>query len=136
MGKGVKRESDGAKYLKKWTVTQNQCCKNLLQYLFSPTGKPIFNKMVAVTKEESKDEINLPKKKEDHGCFSVPVTIKGFYVGELMCDLGSNANMMSLSLFNTIGGMELKPCEVRIRLVDASLKSDEGVIEIVHIVID
>jgi len=70
--------------------------------------------MVVVTKKDSKDEDNIPKKKEDPRCFNVPVTIKGFYVGEVMCDLGSSANMMSLSLFNIIGGMELKPCEVRI----------------------
>jgi len=56
-------------------VTQNQCFKNLLEYLFSPTGKPLFNKMVAVTQKDSKDERNFPKKKEDPRCFSVPVTI-------------------------------------------------------------
>jgi len=66
----------------------------------------------------------------------VPVTIKGFYVAEVMCDLGSSSNMMSLSLFNTIGGMELKPCEERIGLTDDSLNSVEGVIETVDIVID
>jgi len=31
-----------------------------------------------------------------------------------MCDLGSSANMMSLSLYNKIGGLELNLCEVRI----------------------
>ncbi len=46
------------------------------------------------------------------------------------------ANMMSLSLFNEIGGLELKPCEVRIGLADGSRKNDEGVIEIVDIDID
>jgi hypothetical protein len=92
--------------LKTRKVSQNQCCSNLLEYLFSPTGKPLFNKMVAVTKEENKDESNFPKKKEDPGCFSEPVTIKGFYVGEVMRDHGSNANMMSISLFNAVGGMD------------------------------
>jgi len=33
---------------------------------------------------------------------------------------------MSLSLFNMIGGMKLKSCEVRIWLVDGSLKNVEG----------
>ena len=53
-----------------------------------------------------------------------------------MCDHGSSTNMMSLSLFNRIRGMELKPCEVRIGLVDGSLKNSEGVIEIVDMIID
>jgi hypothetical protein len=50
--------------LKTRKVTQNQCCNNLLECLFSPTGKPLFNKMVAVTKEDSKDENNFPKKRK------------------------------------------------------------------------
>jgi len=93
--------------------------------------------MIVVTQNFSEEyEDTSPKKKEDPGCFSVPVTIKGFYVGEVMCDLRSSANMMSLSLFNTIGGMELKPCEVRIWLADGSLKNVEGVIETMNIDID
>jgi len=59
----------------------------------------------------------------------VLVIIKGFSVG----DLGSSPNIMSLSLFNKIRGMELKPCEVKIGLADGSLKNVEGVIETVDI---
>jgi hypothetical protein len=44
--------------------------------------------------------------------------------------------MMSLSLFNKIGGFELKPCKVRIGLADGSLKNAEGVIEIMNINVD
>jgi len=87
---------------------QESMLQELLDYLFSPTGKPLYDKMVAVTKEDrKKHEGESPKKNEDPECFSIPVTIKGFYAGEVMCDLGSSANMMLLSL-------ELKPCEVRI----------------------
>jgi len=53
-----------------------------------------------------------------------------------MFDLGSIVNMMSVSLFTNIGGMKLKPCEVRIGLADGSLKNVEGVIEIVLLNID
>jgi len=85
LGKELKTLKD---VLQTRKATRNQCCNNLLEYLFSPTGKPLFNKMVVVTKENSKDVDNFPKKKEDPGCFSVPITIKGFYVLEVMCDLG------------------------------------------------
>jgi hypothetical protein len=78
----------------------------------------------------------ISPKKGRPGCFNALITIKGFYVGEVMCDLGSSTNMMSLSLFNTIGGMELKPCEVRIGLADGSLKNVEGIIETVDIIGD
>jgi len=52
--------------------------------------------MVVVTQDFSKKyEDTSPKKKEDLGCFIVPVMVRGFYVGEVMCDLGSSAHMMS-----------------------------------------
>ena len=108
----------------------------MLQFLFSPTGKPLCDTIVAVTKNRKKYEDDSPKKKEDPGIFSVPITVKGFYIGELMCDLGSSANRISLSLFNKIGGMELKPCKVKIALDDGSLKNVEALIETVDINID
>jgi len=115
-------------------VTRNQCCNNLLEYLFSPADKPLCDKVVDVTQDSSKKyEDTSPKKKEDPGCFSVIVIVKGYYVGEMMCDLGSSTNMMSLSLFNKIGGMELKSCEVRIGLADGSLKQAKGIIETMNI---
>jgi hypothetical protein len=86
-----------------------------MDFLSSPMSKPLYDKLVDVVKEDRKmHEDNSPKKKEDLGCFSILVTTKGFYVGEVIRDLGSSANMISLSLFNKIGGMKLKPCEVRI----------------------
>jgi len=36
-------------------VTKNQCCNSLLDYLFSPTGKPLFDKMVVVAKVNRKN---------------------------------------------------------------------------------
>jgi hypothetical protein len=133
----VKECSNLRNVLQTKKVTKNPCCNNLLEYLFSPTGKPLFNKMVVATKEDRKHHDNEgPKKKEDPRCFGIPITIKGFYVREVMCDLGSSANMMSLSLFNKIGRMKLKPCEVRIGLADGSLKNVEGVIETVDIGVD
>ena len=113
-------------------VAKNSCCNSLLEDIFSPIGKPLIDKMVVVARENRKKlKDEPPKIKEEPRCFSTPVTIKGFYVEEVMCDLGSSANMISLSLFNKIGELQLKPCKVRIGLVDCSLKNDEGVIETV-----
>jgi len=54
----------------------------------------------------------------------------------MMCYLGSSANMMSLSLFNKIGGLKLEPCKIKIGLVDGSMKNDEGVIETISTSMD
>jgi hypothetical protein len=69
-------------------VTKNQCCNNLLEYLFSPTSKPLYDKIIDVTKEDrNRLEDDSSKKKEVQRCFSILVTIKGFYVGEVLCDV-------------------------------------------------
>jgi len=66
-------------------VTKNQCCNNILEYLFSLTGKPLYDKLVVVTKDDhKKNEDNSPKKKEDPKCFSIPVAIKRLYVVDVM----------------------------------------------------
>jgi len=118
-------------------VTRNQWCNNLLEYLFSPVGKPLCDKVVVVTQDTSKKYENTsPKKKEDPGCFSLLVIVKRFSVGKVMGDLISSATMISLSLFNKIGGMELKSSEVRIRLDDGSLKQAKGIIETMNINVD
>ena len=93
--------------------------------------------MVVVTQDTSKKYENTsPKKKEDPGCFSLLVIVKRFSVGKVMGDLISSATMISLSLFNKIGGMELKSSEVRIRLDDGSLKQAKGIIETMNINVD
>jgi len=44
-------------------VIKNQCCNNILKYLFSPAGKPLCYKTVAVTQKFSKEyEDTSPKK--------------------------------------------------------------------------
>jgi len=50
--------------LKTRKVTQNQCFKNLLEYLFSPTDKPLFNKMVAVTRKIARMKEISPRKRK------------------------------------------------------------------------
>jgi len=93
--------------------------------------------VVVVTQDTSKKYENTsPKKKEDPGCFSLLVIVKRFSVGKVMGDLISSATMISLSLFNKIGGMELKSSEVRIRLDDGSLKQAKGIIETMNINVD
>jgi len=87
----------------------NQLCMSFLEYLLLPKGKPFDDKMVVVTKGCRIGFEEEPQmKKEDPECFNIPVTIMDFYLGEMMSDLGSSANMISLSLFKKIGGLELK----------------------------
>lgn len=74
-----------------------------MTYLLLPYGNPLEDVMVDVIKGcRTVFKEKPPQKKEDPGWFNIPVTIKEFYLGEVMCDLVSSANMMSLSLFKKI----------------------------------
>ncbi|AES98904.1 hypothetical protein MTR_5g074370 [Medicago truncatula] len=93
--------------LERFAKDQEETQKRTNVYLFSPAGQPLCDKVVVATRDNSKKyEDTSPKKKENPGCFSVQVIVRGLYVGEVMCDLGSIAIMMLLSLFNKIGGIE------------------------------
>lgn len=50
----------------------------------------------------------LPKEEGDPGCFNVPVVVRKTFMGEALCDLEANGNLMSLSTFNKIGGLVLQ----------------------------
>lgn len=52
----------------------------------------------------------LPKEEGDPGCFNVPVDVGKTFVGEALCDLEANGNLIPLSTFNKIGGLTLRPC--------------------------
>jgi len=54
-------------------------------------GKPSNDKMVVVTRDCCVVFKDKPlKKMEDLNCFNIPVTIKDFYLGEVICDLGAS----------------------------------------------
>lgn len=52
-------------------------------------------------------DFQIPKE-GDPGCFN--------FVGEALCDLGANRNLMLLSSFNWIEGLTLRPCFMNVSL--------------------
>ncbi|XP_014489928.1 uncharacterized protein LOC106752710 [Vigna radiata var. radiata] len=55
---------------------------------------------------------------------------------EALIDLGANINLMSLSMFKKIEGLELKPTRMTLQLMDRSLKYLYGVVEDVLVKVD
>ncbi|XP_047171480.1 uncharacterized protein LOC124839638 [Vigna umbellata] len=71
----------------------------------------------------------LPPKLKDLGSFTIPCTIGNISVGRALIDLGVSINLMSLSMFKKIEGLELKPTRMTLQLADRSLKYPYGVVE-------
>ncbi|XP_052728499.1 uncharacterized protein LOC128195297 [Vigna angularis] len=71
----------------------------------------------------------LPPKLKDPGSFTIPCTIGNVFVGKALIDLGANINLMLLSMFEKIEGLELKPTRMTLQQADRSLKYPCGVAE-------
>ncbi|XP_052730470.1 uncharacterized protein LOC128195822 [Vigna angularis] len=78
----------------------------------------------------------LPPKYKDPRSFNIPCTIGNISVGKALIDLGASINVMSLSMFEKIQGLELKPTRMTLQLVDRSLKYPYGVAEDVLMKVD
>ncbi|XP_014496981.1 uncharacterized protein LOC106758572 [Vigna radiata var. radiata] len=78
----------------------------------------------------------LPPKLKDLGSFTIPCTIGNIFVGKPLIDLGANINLMPLSMFEKIEGLELKPTRMTRQLTDRSLNYPYGVAEYVLVKVD
>ncbi|XP_047181809.1 uncharacterized protein LOC124848216 [Vigna umbellata] len=78
----------------------------------------------------------LPPKYKDLGSFTIPYTIGNISIGKALIDLGASINLMSLSMFEKIEGLELKRTRMTLPLVDKSLKYPYGVAEDVLMKVD
>ncbi|XP_047150635.1 uncharacterized protein LOC124822651 [Vigna umbellata] len=65
----------------------------------------------------------LPPKVEDPRSFTIPCTIGKHKIGKALIDLGSSINLMSLSVLEKIGGLEVKPARITLFMVDGSTKN-------------
>lgn len=71
----------------------------------------------------------LPQKLEDPGKFTFPCSIGDHFVGEALCDLGANVNVMPKFVYMSLGLTEIKPTQVMLQLADKSVKELCGLVE-------
>ncbi|XP_019255000.1 PREDICTED: uncharacterized protein LOC109233571 [Nicotiana attenuata] len=71
----------------------------------------------------------LPQKLKDPGSFTIQILIGKHAVGQALCDLGANINLMPPSVFKQLGLGDPRPTTVILQLADRSLAHPEGVIE-------
>lgn len=72
---------------------------------------------------------NLPTKLRDLGSFTIHITIRNLSIGRAFLDLGANINLMSFSMLEEIGNMEVKETHMIIQLADCSIRIFHVVVE-------
>ena len=71
----------------------------------------------------------LPSKMKDPGSFTIPCSIGKYEFKKAFCDLGSNINLMPLSVVHKLSLGELTPTTITLQMDDRSMAQPEGVLE-------
>ncbi|XP_057803610.1 uncharacterized protein LOC131018945 [Salvia miltiorrhiza] len=88
------------------------------------TGKIVMGENVSAALKKE-----LPAKCKDPGMFSLPIYIGDTRIEHAMCDLGASINVMPLTIYNRLSGVELVDTRVVIQLADRSCVYPEGLLE-------
>ncbi|XP_038888913.1 uncharacterized protein LOC120078683 [Benincasa hispida] len=78
----------------------------------------------------------IPPKMHDSGSFTIPFSIGGLYIGQALCDLGANINLMPLSIFKQLNVGQLAPTTVTLQLTNRSLVHPEEKVRNVLVTIE
>ncbi|XP_038889406.1 uncharacterized protein LOC120079322 [Benincasa hispida] len=88
------------------------------------------NETVALTYECSAlFQNNIPTKMKDPGSFTLPCSIGGKKVGNVLFDLGVSINLMPLSNFKKLNIGNARPTIITLQLADRSIMHPKGKIE-------
>ncbi|XP_017434506.1 uncharacterized protein LOC108341315 [Vigna angularis] len=92
-------------------------------------------KVIVSVKEEreKKKEKAPPPKVKDPRSFTIPCIVRRHKIGKALIDLGSNINLVPLSVLEKIGGLEVKPARITLFMTDGSTKKLYGVVKDVMI---
>ncbi|XP_057787200.1 uncharacterized protein LOC131004514 [Salvia miltiorrhiza] len=87
-------------------------------------GKILMGENVSVAIKQE-----LPPKSKYSGMFSLPIYIGDTRIEHAMCDLEASINVMPLTVYNRLSGVELVDTRVVIQLADRSCVYPEGLLE-------
>ncbi|XP_062118089.1 uncharacterized protein LOC133831706 [Humulus lupulus] len=69
---------------------------------------------VALTEECSAIQKKLPPKLKDLGSFNIPFSVGSSMVTKALCDLGASINLMPLSIFQKVDGVESEGNKIKV----------------------
>ncbi|XP_070042446.1 uncharacterized protein [Nicotiana tomentosiformis] len=78
----------------------------------------------------------MAPKLEDPSAFTIPCTIGSANFAKALCDLEASINLMTYSVFKTLGIGQQRPTSMRLQMVDRTMKRPLGIIDDVLVRVD
>ncbi|CAM8885097.1 unnamed protein product [Rhodiola kirilowii] len=115
-------------------ITQNPTYAKFLKDIMSNRRVIEESSMVALNVECSAIvQSRMPKKMQDNGSFSIPISLGKIEIDRALCDLGASISLIPYSLFEQIDVGELHPTTISLKLADRSSRILRGVLRDVPI---
>ncbi|CAM8983494.1 unnamed protein product [Rhodiola kirilowii] len=115
-------------------IAQNPTYAKFLKDIVSNRRVIEESSMVALNVECSAIvQSRMPKKMQDHGPFSIPISLGKIETDRALCDLGASISLIPYSLFEKIDVGELHPTTISLKLADTSSRIPRGVLRDVSI---
>ncbi|CAM8978611.1 unnamed protein product [Rhodiola kirilowii] len=115
-------------------ITQNPTYAKFLKDIVSNRRVIEESSMVALNAECSAIvQSRMPRKMQDQGSFSIPISIGKIEIDRALCDLGASISLIPYSLYEKIDMGELHPTTISLKLADKSSRVPNGVLRDVPI---
>ncbi|CAM8923561.1 unnamed protein product [Rhodiola kirilowii] len=115
-------------------ITQNPTYAKFLKDIVSNRRVIEESSIVALNVECSAIvQSRMPKKMQDHGSFSIPISLGKVEIDRALCDFGASISLIPYSLFEKIDMGELHPTTISLKLADRSSRIPRGVLRDVPI---
>ncbi|CAM8948467.1 unnamed protein product [Rhodiola kirilowii] len=115
-------------------ITQNPTYAKFLKDIVSNRRVIEESSMVALNVECSAIvQSRMPKKMQDNGSFSIPISFGKIEIDRALCDLGASISLIPYSLFEQIDVGELHPTTISLKQADRSSRIPRGILRDVPI---
>ncbi|CAM8923321.1 unnamed protein product [Rhodiola kirilowii] len=115
-------------------ITQNPTYAKFLKDIVSNRRVIEESSMVALNAECSAIvQSRMPKKMQDQGSFSIPISLGKIEIDRALCDLGASISLIPYSLYEKIDMGELHSTTISLKLADMSSRVPNGVLRDVPI---
>ncbi|CAM8898639.1 unnamed protein product [Rhodiola kirilowii] len=115
-------------------ITQNPTYAKFLKDIVSNRRVIEESSMVALNAECSAIvQSRMPRKMQDQGSFSIPISLGKIEIDRALCDLGASISLIPYSLYEKIDMGELHPTTISLKLADRSSRVPNGVLRDVPI---
>ncbi|CAM8987836.1 unnamed protein product [Rhodiola kirilowii] len=115
-------------------ITQNPTYAKFLKDIVSNRIVIEESSMVALNAECSAIvQSRMPRKMQDQGSFSIPISLGKIEIDRALCDLGASISLIPYSVYEKIDMGELHPTTISLKLADRSSRVPNGVLRDVPI---